>query len=130
MFFSKASSQFLPLKGNVLGAVARCQVLNKSHSLFWIPSIEVPFTSCVQSHLICHRDAFEESAEQLHFIEYMAWTIPLIRLESDPRGSERLCRLLCECSSLAPQVRSTCLIKEITQECVLDVSPGCKRSWW
>ena len=38
--------------------------------------------------MISQREASEESAEQLHFIESMVWTVSLIGLESDPVAFE------------------------------------------
>ena len=88
LLISKSSGQNLPLKISVLCAIVGCQVLHESHNLFWIRSVEVSFTSSVQRHLICQRDASEEIVEQLHFIESMGWKISLIGLESHPRALE------------------------------------------
>ena len=109
----KDGCRSLSLKISILGVIAGCQVLNNSHSLLWIPSVEVPIAGSIKSHLILHCDASEESTEQLYFIESMVWTISLIRLESDPGASEWFCRLLSECSNLAPQVFSTRFIEEV-----------------
>ena len=88
LLLSKDGCRFPSLKISVLGSIVGCQVLNKSHSLLWIPSVEFPFTRSIKSHLILHCDASEEGAELPHFIESMVWTIPLVILKSDPRASE------------------------------------------
>ena len=83
-----AADLSLSLEISVLGAIAGCQVLNNSHSLFWIPSVEVSIAGSIKSYLILHCDASAESIEHLYFIESMAWTISLVRLESDPGAFE------------------------------------------
>ena len=111
------------LKVSVLGVAAVCKIFYQSHSLDRIPGVEVSLASSIKSHLTPQGDTSEESAQQLHFIESVVWTVSLEELEPDPRIIKRLSSLLRECRNFAPQVFSACLIKEVSQESILDVGP-------
>ena len=69
LLLSKDGCRFPSLKISVLGSIVGCQVLNKSHSLLWIPSVELSLAGSINSHLILHCDASEESTEQMYFID-------------------------------------------------------------